>query len=124
MLRHCRESYHLYPRGCVLASILSTRSNSKVSKPGRSGALNCMIKPGEMQTWATCPGPPCSASPALAVAAELRRDLPDDTVAIGSAVVGGAVEIAVRVKCHVADRLPPVVAASKVVQRGVCPTAA
>ena|SRR5208283_3388673 len=53
----------------------------------------------------------------------LRRNLPDNTVAIGSAVVGGAVEIAFRVKCHVADRLRPVVAASKVVQRGVCPTA-
>src|SRR5271166_2184352 len=58
---------------------------------------------------------------------QLRRDLPDNAVAIHSPTVGGAVEIAVCVKYDVADRDTPVAAIwvnAKIVEIGVYPIVA
>src|SRR5271165_307847 len=67
--------------------------------------------------------------PAAAEPQKLRRDLPDHTTArrIARSCAAGrcrTVEIAVRVEYHVAVRISPGAAASKVVQRGVRPTVA
>ena len=54
---------------------------------------------------------------------QLRRDLPHDAEAIGTAKVGRAIKIALGVEYHIADGKAAIVAAGEVVQVGKVPTA-
>jgi hypothetical protein len=55
---------------------------------------------------------------------QLRRDLPDGTVAVSAAIGGRAVEITGGIEYHVTDREGPVAAARKIMERSVRPAAA
>ena len=64
------------------------------------------------------------AGQCVAAEFQLRRDLPDDAGVVGPADVRRAVEIPLRVECHVAKRLPAVAPVGEVVKSSVGPTAA
>lgn len=54
----------------------------------------------------------------------LRRELPYRAVAVVSALLGSAIEVAVRVEYYAADRLCSIASAGKVIQVGECSGAA
>src|SRR5271166_4493005 len=53
----------------------------------------------------------------------LRRDLPDNTLAVGSAVPGCAVEVPGRVNQYATEWIPAIATEGEVVKRAIAPTA-